>query len=152
MGAAITIKEIERIDVAIKTVNQDLRDYHWLANYLEIYDSADYDGTPATATYGEDAAMPKAKYKVTDVTYNQAVRKMQAHERYEHYRNRVFRLEIAMSSLEDERERLVIELYAKRVTLRRIGEILNVSKQMVFKIKERAVQKLALYYLKRYIE
>ena len=54
------------------------------------------------------------------------------------------RLEEAVASLDDERQRLVIEGCMDRVSLKEIEISLSVSRQAVFEVKERAVRKLAV--------
>jgi len=56
----------------------------------------------------------------------------------------VERLEEAVASLDDERQRLVIEGCMDRVSLKEIEISLSVSRQAVFEVKERAVRKLAV--------
>jgi len=69
---------------------------------------------------------------------------MRKEERKNRYLDKVQRLGNAVASLDDERERMVIEGCRDRISFKEIGLSLSVSRQAAFEIKERVVRKLAV--------
>jgi len=143
-----TVNDVEQTVEAIRMVNEDIRNYYWMANQISALEAEGEQPSAAIAGYGDEAAMPKAPYTVSDPTYRQVKANMRRDERKNRYLEKVNRLEEAVASLDDERERMVIEGCMDQVSFKEIGLSLSVSKQTAFEIKDRAVRKLAvLMYL-----
>jgi len=115
-----------------------------MVNQISAVEAENEKPTAAIAGYGDEAAMPKVPYTVSDPTYRQIKANMRKEERKNRYLNRVQRLENAMASLNDERERTVIEGCMDQKSFKKIGLSLSVSRQAAFEIKERVVRKLAV--------
>jgi len=144
-----TVQVVEATVEAIRKVNRDIKNYYWMANQITQKDIEEYI-TSGTAQYGIEASLPKPKGKTSDPTYGAVQRKMREENRIKRYVETVRRLEEAVASLDDEKERIVIEGCMDRMSFSEIGKILGMSKQAVFEIKERAVRKLAVkMYLSR---
>ena len=62
--------------------------------------------------------MSKAPYMVSDPTYRQVKANMRKEERKNRYLGKVQRLEKAVASLDDERERMVIEVCMDRISFK----------------------------------
>lgn len=137
-----TFDDVEATVQAIRMVNEDIRNYFWMANQISAIEAE--QPTAAIAGYGDEAAMPKAPYTVSDPTYRQVKANMRKEERKNRYLDKVQRLENAVASLDDERERMVIEGCMDRISFKEIGLSLSVSRQAAFEIKERVVRKLAV--------
>lgn len=137
-----TFDDVEATVQAIRMVNEDIRNYFWMANQISALEAE--QPTAAIAGYGDEAAMPKAPYTVSDPTYREVKAIMRRDERKNRYLRKVECLEDAVASLDDERERLVIEGCMDRVSFKEIGLSLSITRQSAFEIKERAVRKLAV--------
>ena len=138
-----TVKEVEATIEAIRKVNRDIKNYYWMANQITKHD-VEYYISSTTSKYGLEASLPKAVGSSSDPTYGAVQRKLRDENRIKRYVETVKRLEDAVATLDDEKERIVIEGCMDRISLRQIGKILGISKQAVFEIKERAVRKLAV--------
>lgn len=136
-----TVKNVNEIVEAVKKVNQDIKDYFWMANQLEQKEVASYLNI---TSYGEEAGMPRSTGSKSDPTYRIAQYNIRFEERKHRILEKVTRLEYGIEQLQDERERMVIEACMDRVTLREVGAILGISKQAVYDIKESAIRKLAV--------
>lgn len=143
-----TINEVKNTVDAVRNVNRDIRNYYWMANQISESEAINHISTP-TIEYGEEASLPKAPHKISDPTYRMAQQRLRAEERNKRYLEQIQTLENAVATLEDERERIVIEGCMDKMTLREIGVVLGISKQAAYEIKENAVQKLAV---KMYLE
>jgi len=115
-----------------------------MANQIFALEAENEKPTTAIAGYGDEAAMPKATYSVSDPTYTEVKAIMRRDERKNRYLQKVECMAGAVASLDDERESLLIEGCMDRVSLKEIGLSLSVSRQAVFEVKERAVLKLAV--------
>lgn len=140
---ATTIEDVEVTIEAIRKVNRDIKHYYWMANQITKNDVEDYISS-VTSKYGLDASLPKAVGINSDPTYGAVQRKVREENRIKRYVETVKRLEDAVATLDDEKERIVIEGCMDRISLSQIGKILGISKQAVFEIKEKAVRKLAV--------
>ncbi|MEK0285929.1 hypothetical protein [Caldifermentibacillus hisashii] len=140
---ATTIEDVEVTVEAIRKVNRDIKHYYWMANQITKNDVEDYISS-VTSKYGLDASLPKAVGINSDPTYGAVQRKVREENRIKRYVETVKRLEDAVATLDDEKERIVIEGCMDRISLSKIGKMLGVSKQAVFEIKEKAVRKLAV--------
>ena len=137
-----TVDDVEATVQAIRMVNEDIRNYFWMANQISALEIE--NPSAAIAGYGDEAAMPKAPYTVSDPTYRQVKANMRMEERKNRYLQNVKRLESAVASLEDVRERHVIEGCMDRISFKEIGLSLSISRKTAFDIKERAIRKLAV--------
>lgn len=140
---ATTIEDVEVTIEAIRKVNRDIKYYYWMANQVTKKDVEDYVFS-VTSKYGLDASLPKAVGNNSDPTYGAVQRKVREEDRIKRYIETVKRLEDAVATLDDEKERVVIEGCMDKISLTRIGKMLGISKQAVFEIKEKAVRKLAV--------
>lgn len=135
-----TVKDVAEVVDAINKVNRDIKDYYWMANLLNDEEITAY--IQATK-YSDDPAV-SSKYETGDPTYRIVQRKIRIEERKKRMIEKVTNLERAVATLEDERERIVIEGLMDRTTLKELGALIGVSKQAVHDIKEKAVRKLAV--------
>lgn len=140
---ATTIEDVEVTVEAIRKVNRDIKNYYWMSNQITEKDVEDYISS-VTSQYGVEASLPKAVGFNSDPTYGAVQKKVREESRIKRYIETVKRLEDAVATLDDEKERIVIEGCMDRISLSRIGKILGISKQAVFEIKEKAVRKLAV--------
>lgn len=140
---ATTIEDVEVTIEAIRKVNRDIKHYYWMANQITKKDVEDYIYS-VTSRYGVEASLPKAAGLNSDPTYGAVQKKVREENRIKRYIETVKRLEDAVATLDDEKERIVIEGCMDRISLSQIGKILGISKQAVFEIKEKAVRKLAV--------
>ena len=138
-----SVKDVEATVEAIRKVNWDIKNYYWMSNQITQHDIEHYIYS-ITARYGIDGSLPKAKGRRSDPTYGAVQRKIREENRIKRYIETITRLENAVATLEDEKERIVIEGCMDRISLSQIGRMLGISKQAVFEIKEKAVQKLAV--------
>lgn len=144
----ITVRDVEVTAEALQKTRRDIQNYSWMANMITKEDAEDF--MPSTVAMGGiESTMPKAPYTVGDPTYGAVQRKIRSEERNERYVKQVKRLENAVAGLTDEKERIVIEGCMDDLRLKEIGQLLGVSKQSVYEIKERAIGELAVVmYLK----
>lgn len=136
-----TIKEVRNSVDAVRNVNRDIRNYYWMANQISESEANTFI---AATEYSIEATMPKEPHKTSDPTYRAVQQRLRGEERNERYLRQIKALENAVASLEDERERIVIEGLMDKLTLHKIGLVLGISKQAAYEIKESAVQKLAV--------
>jgi RNA polymerase sigma factor (sigma-70 family) len=138
-----TIEVVEVTVEAIRKVNRDIKNYYWMSNQISKNDVEEYISS-VTPKYGIEASLPKAAGFNSDPTYGAVQRKVREENRIKRYIETVKRLEDAVATLDDEKERMVIEGCMDRISLSQIGKMLGISKQAVFEIKEKAVRKLAV--------
>lgn len=138
-----TVEDVEITVEAIRKVNRDIKNYYWMSNQITKKDIEEY-AAPTTTRFGIEASLPRAKGVNSDPTYGAVQRKLRDENRIRRYVETVKRLEDAVATLEDEKERAVIEGCMDRVSLSKIGKMLGMSRQAVFEIKERAIRKLAV--------
>lgn len=139
---ATTIEDVEITVEAIRKVNRDIKNYYWMSNQITKRDVEEY--ISITTKYGVEASLPKAVGFNSDPTYGAVQKKIRDENRIKRYVETVKRLENAVATLDDEKERMVIEGCMDRISLSKIGKMLGISKQAVFEIKEKAVRKLAV--------
>ena len=138
-----SLENVEATIEAIRKVNRDIKNYYWMANQI-THNDVEYYISSTTARYGIEASLPKAVGSNSDPTYGAVQRKLRDEDRIKRYVETVKRLEEAVATLEDEKERMVIEGCMDRLSLSQIGRMLGISRQAVFEIKEKAVKKLAV--------
>lgn len=136
-----TVKEVGNVVEAIRSVNRDIKDYYWMANHIATEEVAVYI---QSTQYNVEATLPQAPYSTSDPTYRIVQRNIRIEERKRRLLDKVINLEDAVETLNDERERVVIEGCMDQMTLQKIGLIIGVSKQAAFGIKEQAIRKLAI--------
>lgn len=139
----VKVEDVEATVEAIRKVNRDIKNYYWMANQITQHDVENYI-TSMIAKYGVEGSLPKPQGNKSDPTYGAVQRKLRDEDRIKRYVETVKRLEEAVATLEDEKERMVIEGCMDRLSLSQIGRMLGISRQAVFEIKEKAVQKLAV--------
>ncbi|WP_051330999.1 LuxR C-terminal-related transcriptional regulator [Aneurinibacillus terranovensis] len=140
---------------AVQRVEQDLRDYRWMAEKVQALQSWDEHEKKyprevwenilgaGTARYGIESSLPKAKGVNSDVTYREAQKLLRNWERMKRYERKVKKLEEAVASLRDERERAVAEGLMDGEKLFAIAQQLDVSRQTVHEIKRSMIRNLA---------
>src|SRR5699024_1544509 len=89
---------------------------------------------------GIESTMPKAPYSVGDPTYGAVQKKIRADERSERYIKQGKKLEGSVAKLDNEKERIVVEGCMDNLSLKEIGQLLGMSRQAAFEIKEQAVR------------
>lgn len=136
------INEAKNTVDAVQKVNRDIRNYYWMANQINESEAKNHIAA-STAKYGVESSLPKPLHTNSDPTYRTAQQRIRAEERNKRFLSQIQNLENAVATLEDERERIVIEGCMDNITLRELGAVLGISKQAVYEIKERAVLKLA---------
>lgn len=140
---ATTIQDVEITVEAIRKVNRDIKNYYWMSNQITRKDVESFISS-VTSKYGVEASLPKPLGIKSDPTYGAVQKKAREESRIKRYIETVKRLENAVASIDDEKERIVIEGCMDRISLNQIGKMLGISKQAVFEIKEKAVRKLAV--------
>lgn len=147
--------ELEPALEAVQRVEQDLRDYHWMAK--EIQDIQDWDEHQkqyprevwedllgaGTAQYGLEASLPKAKGVNSDATYREAQKLLRKWERMKRYERKVKKLEASVATLQDERERTVAEGILDGLKMYEIAQQLDVTRQTVDRIRRSMIRNLA---------
>ncbi|KON95212.1 LuxR C-terminal-related transcriptional regulator [Aneurinibacillus migulanus] len=147
--------ELEPALEAIQRVEQDLRDYHWMAK--EIQDIQHWDKHQkqyprevweslvgaGTAQYGIEASLPKAKGVNSDATYREAQKLLRKWERMKRYERKVKKLEASVATLQDERERAVAEGILDGLKMYEIAQQLDVTRQTVDRIRRSMIRNLA---------
>lgn len=138
----MNITDVDATVEAVRKTNRDIKNYSWMANMVTKQDVEYYIKSPV-AQGGIDSVMPKAG-GISDDTYGAVRKKLRADERNERFAQQVANLENAVSKLDDEKERMVVEGCMDNLTLTEVGQVLGVSKQAALQIKESAVRKLAI--------
>ncbi|MDQ0299658.1 DNA-directed RNA polymerase specialized sigma subunit [Salibacterium salarium] len=138
-----TINDVETTIEAIRKVNKDINNYYWMSRKVSQMEAEQFEAAAQISQYGDDSTMPKPD-EISDPTYGEVQKKMRVEERNRRFLEKIKRLENAVSQLDDERERLIIEGCMDKVTLRATGQVLSISRQATFEIKESAVRKLAV--------
>lgn len=136
-----TVMEVSNIVEAIRNVNRDVKDYYWMANHIANEEVTSYI---QSTKHSVEATLPQAPYTTSDPTYRIVQRNIRIEKRKERILEKVIKLERAVETLDDERERIVIEGCMDNMSLKKIGLIIGVSRQSAFNIKEQAVRKLAI--------
>src|SRR5690606_28409733 len=103
-----TVEDVEITVEAIRKVNRDIKNYYWMSNQITKKDIEEY-AAPTTTRYGIEASLPRAKGTNSDPTYGAVQRKLRDENRIRRYVETVKRLEDAVATLDDEKERAVIE-------------------------------------------
>ncbi|WCK55411.1 LuxR C-terminal-related transcriptional regulator [Aneurinibacillus sp. Ricciae_BoGa-3] len=143
----VAFLDLEPALEAVQRVEQDLRDYRWMAEKVQTLQSNEeqekqYSGA-GTAQYGVEASLPKAQGVNSDVTYREAQKLLRNWERMKRYERKVKKLEEAVRSLKDERERTLAEGILDGEKLYQIAQQLNVSRTTVDTIRRSMVRNLA---------
>ncbi|MED0766203.1 LuxR C-terminal-related transcriptional regulator [Aneurinibacillus thermoaerophilus] len=140
---------------AVQRVEQDLRNYRWMAEKIQTLQKCDeYEKQyprevweniihAGTAQYGIESILPKAQGVNSDVTYREAQKLLRNWERMKRYERKVKKLEAAVASLQDERERAVAEGMMDGEKMYEIAQQLDVSRQTVDKIRRSMIRNLA---------
>ncbi|WP_082234990.1 hypothetical protein [Halobacillus massiliensis] len=137
------LHDVEETVEAIRKVGRDIKNYNWMANLISKNEVDNFIPS-GTTQYGIEATLPKAPYQTSDPTYGAVKKKLRSEERNKRYIKQVRNLEMAVETLEDEKERIVIEGCMDKISLREVGQVMGISKQATFEIKERAIRKLAV--------
>jgi hypothetical protein len=151
----IAFLDLEPALEAVQRVEQDLRDYRWMAAKVQTLQSWDEHEKQyprevwenilgaGTAQYGIESSLPKAQGINSDITYREAQKLLRNWERMKRYEHKVKKLEAAVAALRDERERAVAEGILDGMKMYEIAQQLDVSRQTVDTIRRSMIRNLA---------
>jgi ATP/maltotriose-dependent transcriptional regulator MalT len=151
----LALCDLEPALEAVQRVEQDLRDYRWMAAKVQALQSRDEHEKQyprevwesilgaGTAQYGIESILPKAQGVNSDVTYREAQKLLRNWERMKRYERKVKKLEAAVAALRDERERAVAEGILDGMKMYEIAQQLDVSRQTVDTIRRSMIRNLA---------
>ena len=148
-------KQMDRIMEAMQRVEQDLRDCHWMAeevaNFHKNREKFSYTREEleeivkiSTVKFGPEAVASRPVGLNSDITFWEAKKLLRQWERVIRYEHKLKRLEEAVAKLEDERERVVAEGLMDGVKINEIAQQLDVSRRVVYDIKQSVIRKLAV--------
>lgn len=131
---------------AIQQAEQDLRDYRWMADRIAEYYARNTDDEIKTgiARYGIEASLPRAAYRISDPSAREAQKRLREYERINRYEEKLRKIDEAVASLTDERERVVAEGLMDGEKLYMIAQQIGVSRQTIYDIKRSMVRSLAI--------
>ena len=140
-----TAKQLDRMMEAMQRVEQDLRDYRWMSEKVAIYKKKyeEQNIVIGTPKYGIEATLPKT-LDVSDTTFREVQKLLRIRERKDRYEQKLKKIEKAVASLTDERERAVAEGLMDGERLYMIAQQLNVTRQTVYELKKSTIRKLAI--------
>ncbi|BAU27617.1 regulatory LuxR family protein [Aneurinibacillus soli] len=151
----VAFLDLEPAIEAVQRVEQDLRDYRWMAEKIDAIQAYEdrnkeksrevWEGMlgAGTAQYGIESSLPKAQGVNSDVTYREAQKLLRNWERMKRYERKVKKLEEAVAALRDERERTVAEGILDGMKMYEIAQQLDVSRTTVDTIRRSMVRNLA---------
>lgn len=125
-------------------VENILKNYAWMLNSIKLErESLKEVGGKFTATYGDDAGMPKAVGGNSDPVFNEVVRRSKRWKRIERYENEIQSIQDRIDRIEDERESEVLYWLLDGKSYRWIGAHMGLSFSHIKRIRDSIVEQLA---------
>lgn len=125
--------EIERI----------LRDYHWMVREISRLRSyLDDAGERTIGQYGIDAGQPKPRGGTSDPVHMEVVRRERQWKRIEKMEKKVRYVQERIESVDDERERTVLDCMLDGMNIVAIARHMGISERYVYIIRDRIVSNM----------
>lgn len=144
---------------AMQQVEQDLRDYSWMAKRVARFKNIEEMKKEyprevweavigiSTSKYGVEATLPKST-DISDPTAREAQKLLREYERIKRYEKKLKRIDEAVATITDERERAVAEAIMDGERLYMIAQQIGVSRTTVYELRKSVIRKLAIYLYK----
>jgi RNA polymerase sigma factor (sigma-70 family) len=125
-------------------VEEWIRDYNFMlreiARLNRILNKPDFRKQKLTATYGDEAAMPKGSSGISQAELNQLDRR---EKRLYKYLAIVEYLDKVVDELDDEKQKVIYDCMLEGISYTQIAEHLECSRDTLRKVKEGIVAKVA---------
>lgn len=131
-------------DMLIRT-EEEIKDYAFNLREIErIRASLEEVGGGIVAAYGIETALPRGKGSTSDKTHREVARRERNQKRLVKLEESVQRVDRAVESIANERERVVLECIMDGVRMNVIAKHLGISRSHFHEIKRNLIKKMAM--------
>ncbi|SDY22617.1 hypothetical protein [Thermoactinomyces sp. DSM 45892] len=128
----------------LQRVDEDLRDYHWMVKEVKRLESRlQVAGNAPTSMYGVDSTLPKPTGRYNDVVGKEVLHRMRKIERLSKLKEKVQKIEQAAGTIQDEKERTVLECILDGDRMGIIAHHVGLSRQRLNEVKREILKKMA---------